>query len=339
MPKTKRMAIILGAVAVIIGGIFVAINLKTTGPGKVARPPERLIFAVAAVLDSVPALVAHQQGFFAREGLDVEIKFYPAGKDALAAVHRGEAHFATVADLPIVLATLEGADIQIFATICKSGRENSIVARKDRGITTPDQLRGKIVGLIPGTTSEFLLDEFLIMHGIPRTAITIVALKPGETVDVLLSGRVDAVSTWNQYTAKLLKNLGDNGIRFLGEETYQMNWNVVATRDFVVEHKDSINKFVKALYRANNYIASNPDGAQKVAMEAFRLDPAQLKEVWTDYEFDLSLDHTLLMTLENQARWAMKQNKTTAREMPNFQNFFYLDALHRINPAAVTVMR
>jgi len=335
---TKRMAIILGAVAVIVGGIFVAIKLKATGPGKAARPPERLIFAVAAVLDSVPALVAHQQGFFAREGLDVEVKLYPAGKDALAAVRRGEAHFATVADLPIVLATLEGADIQIFANDLQERRGKHYRARKEQRITSPDQRRGKIV-VSYRNHREFLLDEFLIMHGIPRTAITIVGLTPGETVDALLSGRVDAVSTWNQYTANLLKKLGDNGLRFFGEETYQMNWNVVATRDFVVEHKDSINKFVKALDRANNYIASNPGGAQKVAMEAFRLDPAQLKEVWTDYEFDLSLDHTLLMTLENQARWAMKQNKTTAREMPNFQSFFYLDALHRINPVAVTVMR
>lgn len=336
---TRKSAIIFGVVAVIVGAILGAFGLKAARPGKVSQPPERLIFAVAAVLDSVPALVAHQQGYFVQEGLDVEVKFYPSGKDALAAVRRGEADLATVADFPLVLAVLEGADIRMLATISKSGRENSIVARKDRGITAPGHIRGKIVGVIPGTTSEFLLDEFLIMHGIPRTEITVVALSPGETVEALLSGRVDAVSTWSQYTANLLKSLGDNSVRFFAEETYQMYWNIVAPRDFVAGHKDSIHKFVKALDRANNYIMGNPDGAQKVTMEALRLGPAQLQEVWADYEFDLSLDHTLLITMESQARWALKQKMTLAREVPNFRDFIYVDALHGVKPAVVTVMR
>lgn len=336
---TKKRAIILGAFAVIAGAIFVAIALKGRVTGKVSQPPERLVFAVAELLDSVPALVAHQQGFFAQEGLDVEVRFYSAGKDALAAVRRGEADLATVADFPIVLAILDGADIRIIATISKSGRENSIVARKDRGITEPSHIRGKVVGVIPRTTSEFLLDEFLIMNGMPRSAITVVPLKPGETVNALLTGRVDAVSTWSQYTATLLKSLGDKGVRFFAEETYQMYWNVVASRELVTGRRDSVHKFVKALDRANSYIMSDPAGARKVAMGALRLDPAQLAEVWADYEFDLSLDHTLPITLESQARWVMKQEATTARELPAFRDFICVDPLHDIRPAAVTVMR
>ncbi|MBT0894821.1 NrtA/SsuA/CpmA family ABC transporter substrate-binding protein [Geobacter hydrogenophilus] len=339
MITTKKIAVILGVVAVIAGGVFVTMVLQGGRSGKVSRSPERLVFAVAALLDSVPVLVAHHQGFFVQQGLDVEIKFYSAGKDALAAVRRGEADFATVADFPIMLAALDGADIRVLATISKSGRENSIVARKDSGITVPAHIRGKVVGVIPGTTSEFFLDEFLVMHGIPRSDIVVVELTPGETVNALLSKRVDAVSTWGQHAADLLKGLGDNSIRFFAQETYQMYWNIVASRNFVAGHRDTVQKVVTALDQANSSIRNNADGAKKTAMEAFRVDPAQLREVWPDYEFDLALDHTLLLTLESQARWAMKQNRTTVREVPNFQEFIYADALRRIKPAAVSVMR
>ncbi len=334
-----KRAAIFSVVAIVIAVLIVLIGVKTRKPAQDARPPERLTFAVASVLGSTPALIAQRNAFFDTEGLDVEIKFYASGKEALAAVLRGEADLATVADLPIVLTALEGAEIRILATICRTGRENSIVARKDRGITTPAQMRGKVVGVIPGTTSEFLLDEFLIMHGIPRPAITVVDLKPDETVDALVTARVDAVSSWGHYTANLLKTLGDNGVRFYGEETYRMYWNVVATRDFVAGHNDAIRRVVKALDRANSYMTNNDDAAQRVAMESFGLDSAQLKELWTDYEFALSLDQTLLMTLESQARWAMKQKKSPARAVPDFRDFFYLDALLSVTPSAVTVIR
>lgn len=332
-------AAIFSVVAIVIAVLIVAIGVKARKTAPNARPPERVTFAVASLPGSTPALIAQRNAIFETEGLVVELKFYDSGKEALAAMLRGDADLATVADLPIVLTALEGADIRILATICKSGRENSIVARKDRGIITPAQVRGKVVGVIPGTTSEFLLDEFLIMHGIPRSAITVVDLKPGEIVDALVTARVDAVSSWGQYTANLLKILGDNGVRFFGEETYRMYWNVVATRDFVVGHNDAIRNVVKALDRANSYMMNNDDAAQRVAMESFGLDSAQLKELWTDYEFALSLDQTLLLTLESQARWAMKQKKSPARQMPDFRGLFYLDALQSVAPSAVTVIR
>ncbi len=336
---TNSRAIIVGSAAVVICGLLVVIGMKASRSSKSSAPPEHLVFAVAALLDSVPALVADRQGYFKGEGLDVEVKMYSTGKDALAAVRRGEADFATVADFPFVLAVLDGADIQVLATICKSGRENSIVARRDRGITEQEHIRGKVVGVIPGTSSEFLLDEFLIMQGIPRTELTVVTLKPEETVNALLSGKVDAVSTWSQYTAQLLKSLGNNGVRFFSEETYQMYWNIVASRDFVNGHKDSVCKLVKALDLANNYIMDNEDGAWKVALSSLKLEPAQLKEVWGDYEFDLSLDHTLPITLESQARWVYKRKGLALPDVPNFRRFIYLDALLGIKPAAVTVMR
>lgn len=336
---TNSRAIIVGSAAVVICGLLVVIGMKASRSSKSSAPPEHLVFAVAALLDSVPALVADRQGYFKGEGLDVEVKMYSTGKDALAAVRRGEADFATVADFPFVLAVLDGADIQVLATICKSGRENSIVARRDRGITEQEHIRGKVVGVIPGTSSEFLLDEFLIMKGIPHTDLTVVELKPEETVNALLAGKVDAVSTWSQYTAQLLKSLGNNGVRFFSEETYQMYWNIVATRKFVNGNKDSVRKFVKALDRANNYIMHDEDGAQKVALSSLKLESAQLKDVWDDYEFDLSLDHTLPITLESQARWVCKRKGVAVSDVPNFHGFVYMDALLGIKPAAVTVMR
>jgi NitT/TauT family transport system substrate-binding protein len=291
-------------------------------------------------VDSAPVLVARKRGFFDKEGLNVEIRLFSSGKEALAAVLRREADIATVADLPITAAVLDGADhIRILATICKSGRENSIVARRDRGIGTPGQFRGKTVGVIPGTTSEYMLDEFLMLHGIPRSAITVVPMGPEETVAAMTAGRVDAVSTWSQYTATLLKRLGSNGARFFSEESYQMYWNVVTTREFAAGNGDTLQRVIAALDDANGSIAKRNDEARQVVMETFQLDGGQMEALWPDYEFDLSLDQSLILTLENQARWMLRRRGTPAAQLPNFREQIYLDALAGISPATVTVIR
>lgn len=336
---TMKKATIAGIIAITVVGLFIAVTMNARKGGKISQPSERLTFAVAALVDSAPVLIAQQQGFFEQEGVKVEIRTYQSGRDALAAMLRSEAHMATVADLPACLAMIEGTDIRLIATISRSGKENSIVARKDRGIASPAQMRGKAIGVIPGTTSEFLLDEVLIMHGIPRNALTMVDLKPEESVDALLSGRIDAVSSWHPQTAYLLKRLGSNGIRFCGDETYQMYWNVVARKDFITGHKDAIRKAVRALDRANAHLRDNTAAAQEMVAKTLQFDPMLLREVWDEYIFEISLEQSLLMTLENQARWAIRHNKTAAREVPNLLDYLYLDALQEVNPAAVTIIR
>jgi ABC-type nitrate/sulfonate/bicarbonate transport system substrate-binding protein len=78
-------------------------------------PPEKLVIAVADSLLGVPLWVAQGQGFFAAEGLDVNLVRYPTGKPALDALLRGEAQVATVAETPIMFAGLARQPIRVLA--------------------------------------------------------------------------------------------------------------------------------------------------------------------------------------------------------------------------------
>lgn len=43
---------------------------------------------------------------------------------------------------------------------------NYLIGRKDRGIENVSDLRGKKIGILLGTSVEFYLGRFLILHGI-----------------------------------------------------------------------------------------------------------------------------------------------------------------------------
>jgi hypothetical protein len=46
----------------------------------------------------------------------------------------------------------------------------------------------------------------------------------------------------------------------------------------------------------------------------------------------------LLITLEDEARWAIKNNLTSATEVPNYLDYIYFDALDEVKPEAVGII-
>ena len=51
------------------------------------------------------------------------------------------------------------------------------------------------------------------------------------------------------------------------------------------------------------------------------------------------LDQTILVSLEDEARWAMKERLTDKKEIPNYLDFIFIDALEQAKPEAVTIIR
>ncbi len=52
----------------------------------------------------------------------------------------------------------------------------------------------------------------------------------------------------------------------------------------------------------------------------------------------VTLDQSLLLSLEDETRWAIKNELTDRTNIPNYLDHFYLDALEAVMPAAVTVI-
>ena len=69
-----------------------------------------------------------------------------------------------------------------------------------------------------------------------------------------------------------------------------------------------------------------------------RLDRAEVLAAWPAYHFGLELDQSLLLALEDRARWAIRNRLAGSREMPNFLDNMYLEGLGQVRPAAVTVI-
>ena len=135
---------------------------------------------------STLAHVAVAKGYFAEEGLEVQPLMHTFGKASLQSLLDHKADFAAVAETPFMFNVLKGEKIYLIANIEASGKNNAIVARKDAGILTPGDLKGKRIGFTPGTTSDFFLDSMLTVIGLTRQSIQPVPLKPEEMLAAIV---------------------------------------------------------------------------------------------------------------------------------------------------------
>lgn len=301
--------------------------------------PEKIAIAYVTNIGGVLVHIAFAKGYFKEEGLDAVPQPHAFGKLALQAVIDGKADLATVADTPIMFAVMDGRKITTLATTQTANRNEAIVARADRGIAKPSDLKRKTIGVTLGTTSDFFTEVFLITHGIDRKQVNIINLKPDEMAAALSTGKADAVSTWNPVLIQLQKDMGNKALTFYGETLYTEHFCLVAGQDFVREHPETVRKVLRALIRAEAFAKNDPGESRRLVAEFIKADKTTLDEIWDAFAFRVTLDQALIVDLEEQTRWAMKYRLTTHRDMPNYLDFIYVDGLLAVKPDAARIIR
>ncbi|MBI4330234.1 MAG: ABC transporter substrate-binding protein [Chloroflexi bacterium] len=142
--------------------------------------------------------IAEEQNYFAANGLNATFKDYGSGLAAVDGMLRGEVDIGRAAEYVIVGKAFTKESIRTLGSIDRF-QQHYIVGRKDRGIDTVSELKGKKIGVPLKTASEFYLGRFLDLHAININQVTIVDVAPERTIDVIANGDIDAVAVWQPY--------------------------------------------------------------------------------------------------------------------------------------------
>ncbi|HJW04500.1 MAG TPA: ABC transporter substrate-binding protein [Azospira sp.] len=313
---------------------------SSAGAGMPSREnPFKINVAYTVQPQSTLIHVAVAKGYFAEEGLEVQPSIHTFGKASLQTLLEHKSDFATVAETPVMFSILKGEKIFVIANIEASSVNNGIVARREAGIEKMGDLRGKRIGYTPGTTSDFFLDSFLTVAGLRRADIRTIPLKPEEMLKAVADKEVDAVSTWNYPLAEITNLLGNQGRVFLDKEIYTETFNVAVQQEFVQKHPEVVRSFLRALLKAEKFVKEHREEAQSILHAATKTDPALIQTVWDAFNYQLNLDQTLVITLEDETRWAMKQHLVEQAPMPNYLDYIHTESLRAVKPDAVRIVR
>lgn len=289
---------------------------------------------------AILADVAYLKGFFKQEGLEVTPHLHPYGKPALQDMLKGSADFSLVTETPFMFAALNGANIVIIASIHKADKKNmAVVARKEKGIFAPSDLKGKKLATTFGTNAEFFLEAFLAINSISKQEIELVDLPQEDLPQALAEEKVDAVAAFNPFLLASQKQLGPDGATFYNDYIYTQELLIVSSQEFVQHNSQKVKKLLLALARAEEYVKNNWDEATKLVSDYSKMDVAVTREMLTGTSIGLSLDQSLLIALEDESRWAIKGRLTSASNIPNYLDYIYFEGLESVKPSAVKILK
>lgn len=339
MSKKMKIAAILSVAAglILIAGAYLWHNAsRSATTRKYTGPVEKITISTSNNLKSILLFVAQQKGFFANQGLEVTINIFLSGKAGLDQLLAGNVDIANIAEYVLVEQIFtEKKTLKCLGSIA-SANDIYIIARKDKKIIAPRDLKGKKIGIPLRTNAEFFLGRFLSFHRLSSRDVTMVNLPPDEMASALKNGQVDGVIIWQPNVYHLEKD--DNLIYWPGQTGQNYYWLLVGSEEYIKARPEALERLFRALDQAETFIRNNPEESIAITAQQMNLDPAKLKSQWSDNKFTLSLTQGLLLAMEDEERWIIDDNLTDKKLEQNYLNYIDAAPLRKVKPESISMI-
>jgi putative hydroxymethylpyrimidine transport system substrate-binding protein len=302
--------------------------LVPLAPSFAAGEKQQLILDWFPNADHVPLYVARDGGFFAKEGLDIQLVAPADPNDPLKLVAAGRAAFAINYQPNVTIARSQGLPVRSIGVLVEHPL-SSLAFLKKSGIRTPADLKGKRIGYSVQDLELALLQAITAAGGLKPSDYTTVNVNFNLTSS-LLSGQVDAVigAYWNYELAELeLEHvpgayfaMTDYGV----PDYYELV--VISNDTFLAQHRETAARLVRALQAALDFTRAKPEQALALYLKA---NPEVRKELDT-LAFQRVRDqfaHSQVQSPEKWQRFARfaAEHGVIPREMPASDLFINLE--------------
>jgi len=328
-----KFAVLLIALMVLVIGSWSCQDSRKGYSGKV----ESITIGMDPTAVNSLIYIAENRGYFTENGLNVTIKEYASGKAAVDGMLRNEVDVATAAESVVVGQALKKESIRPMTSIDKF-LHIYLVGRRDRGISSVADLKGKRIGVTLKTAAEFYLGRFLDLHGMNIRQVTLVNMNPPQSVDAMVKGEVDAAIAWQPNVKAIEDRLGSEIVKWGAQEGQAAYCVVIGRGEWVAKHPELIKRFLNSLAEAEEYIIHYSAEAKTILKKRLQYDDAYMTAIWTEHQLSVSLDQSLILAMEDEARWMIKNNLTSEKQVPNFLDYIYQDGLKAVKPEAVNII-
>ena len=245
--------------------LTVALNFcSTTGAQDKKLAP--MVVGYAAISASfAPLWVAHDQGLFAKHGLDVKLAYIQGSRVMLAALTTGEIQFYQGGAEGLIRLVSGGGDGVLIAT--QYNVVGHYVLLTDPSITRLEDLRGKRIAIDPTSPPYGYMLKALEQAGIRKDEVQFVqfgsAGQPERTAAVLRKqASATILSAPNTYAAEKQGLRKFSIIRDLGIR--QLITVTGVTRKFVREKRETADAFLRGYVEGLAYVKSQKEITMKI---------------------------------------------------------------------------
>ncbi|AWK86561.1 ABC transporter substrate-binding protein [Azospirillum thermophilum] len=231
-----------------------AATVAATSLPAFAQGLEKASVGVLALSSSGPIFIAKAKGYFAREGLDVELKMFTSAQQVPVAVASGDVDFGVTGLTAgfYNLAAKGAATIVAAQSRDEPGFQLSAYlatnAAWDAGLKTPADLKGKRIAITTaGSTFHYMIGLLGQKYGFTVKDVTMVPLQDVPKMTAAFKGgQVDAILSPATVARQLVADGAGKVIGWAGDETpWQLGALFTAPRT-IKDRRPVVEKFVRA---------------------------------------------------------------------------------------------
>jgi NitT/TauT family transport system substrate-binding protein len=251
--KVFLQAVVFGVVTTLASGL----------PGLAAETVSvRLSYTPFAA--HIPIYVAKAKGYYDAAGLDVQILPGRGSTFAAMTVGAGKEEFGVSDAAAVLAARAKGVPIIAVANL-QQDNGVALIATEKSGITKVEDLKGRNVGVLPGSTTTIFIQALLKKHGMTLDDVAPVTWRPGTDLPLLLEGKIDAeatvynneVITWSIEHPELKLKVWT--MASLGFDT--PGYALVTSEDLAKAKPKVVKDFTAATMKGTEYALAHPDEA------------------------------------------------------------------------------
>lgn len=286
----KKKLLLLAAVTVLLALTCIGCKKESDTLTKVT------LNEVAHSIFFAPQYVAIQEGYFAEEGIDLELVTGFGADKTMTAVVSGDADIGFMGSESTIYAYNEGASDYVvnFAQLTQRAG-NFLVARQDMPDFTWSDLKGKnVLGGRKGGMPEMVFEYILKQNGInPAADLNIdQSIDFGSTAAAFSGGQGDFTVEFEPGATSLEKQGSGHVVASLGTDSGYVPYTAYSAKgSFIKKNPEIIQGFTDALQKGMDYVNSHtPEEIAKIIEPQFK-------------ETDLATITTIVKRYHEQETW------------------------------------
>jgi NitT/TauT family transport system substrate-binding protein len=237
-----------------------------------AQSQEKVVLLLNWYLYSehAPFFLGKDKGYFAKEGIDLEIQEGKGSGVTVQAVASNSVTFG-YADVPTMIkAAAKGAPVKAVG-IALQRSPMSVMGFEEKKIKRPSDIKGKTIAMTPGDAMAQVWPRFLQQTGLQETDYKVVTGDAKTKLNAVINGEADLLLGYVMDQAIKIQDATNKpvyAIRFSDFKVNMVSSGVIVSKETIATKPDLVRRFMRAATRSLEEASKNPGAAVDAMLRA-----------------------------------------------------------------------
>jgi NitT/TauT family transport system substrate-binding protein len=286
-----------------------ALGLLVLASAEEGRTQETVRIAVGVDPVFTPWWIAEEKGFYEKHGIKADITQFSGGPALADATMAGETDIGSSGTATWMPRIVRGSMV-VLGTMATSPDAFKMAALTS--IKTLNDLKGKKVGSVAGSSTDYLWVLVGKKLNVPESAIEVIGMPPPELVPSLDRGDIQAYFVWEPWASRAVQVSGKDKVHILansGDIGYFLNFIVVGNKKFVEAKPDLTVRVLAALRDAIEFQNSNPEEAARIGGQKNKLKQDMASYIINLYKFSLGMAPEMESAAKTEEAWMRQKER------------------------------